>query len=191
MLAENCDRIADGEASAEPTKPVGAAILEQPMQLARIHQYLSMAMPLLWLRQPDTIGVLGLALNACAERDGYPETTDRIGAAPRGGDGAVVDAPRDRERGRPDGRHAALATPDPYRRHRGVDRCLSCSSTAAATSSTPRPGRRWPKRCATRSASSARRSPATKGTAAPAPCSSTGSRPFRASPSHTASRGAR
>ena len=39
-----------------------------------------MAMPLLWLRQSDTIGVLGLALNACAERDGYPETTDRIGA---------------------------------------------------------------------------------------------------------------
>ena len=37
-----------------------------------------MAMPLLWLRQADTIGALGLALNACAERDGHVETADRI-----------------------------------------------------------------------------------------------------------------
>ena len=50
------------------------------MQLARIHQYLSMAMPFLWMRQADTIGALGLALNACAERDGAPETTERIEA---------------------------------------------------------------------------------------------------------------
>ena len=48
------------------------------MQLARIHQYLSMAMPMLWMRQQDTIGVLGLAINACAERDGHPETVGRI-----------------------------------------------------------------------------------------------------------------
>ena len=41
------------------------------MVLARIHQYLSMATPLLWTRQPDTIGVLGLALNAC-EENGHP-----------------------------------------------------------------------------------------------------------------------
>ena len=47
----------------------GGDTIEQPLQLARIHQYLSMAMPFLWLRQPDTIGVLGLALNACAERE--------------------------------------------------------------------------------------------------------------------------
>ena len=48
------------------------------MTLARIHQYLSMATPLLWMRQADTIGVIGLALNACDERDGYPEELDRI-----------------------------------------------------------------------------------------------------------------
>ena len=41
------------------------------MVLARIHQYLSMATPLLWTRQADTIGVLGLALNAC-EENGHP-----------------------------------------------------------------------------------------------------------------------
>ena len=40
------------------------------MIFARIHGYLSMATPLLWMRQPDTFGVLGLALNACEERNG-------------------------------------------------------------------------------------------------------------------------
>jgi hypothetical protein len=48
------------------------------MQLARIHQYLSMATPLLWTRQPDTIGVLGLAINTCAERNGHVEEVDKI-----------------------------------------------------------------------------------------------------------------
>jgi hypothetical protein len=37
-----------------------------------------MATPLLWTRQTDTIGVLGLALNACAERDGFAEERERI-----------------------------------------------------------------------------------------------------------------
>jgi hypothetical protein len=38
-----------------------------------------MATPLLWTRQPDTIGVLGLALNATDERNGHaPEELDRI-----------------------------------------------------------------------------------------------------------------
>jgi hypothetical protein len=46
---------------------------------ARIHQYLSMATPMMWLRQPDTIGVLGLALNTCDSRsNGYHETTEQI-----------------------------------------------------------------------------------------------------------------
>ena len=49
------------------------------MTLARIHQYLSMATPLLWTSQADTVGVLGLALNACDERDGQaPEELERI-----------------------------------------------------------------------------------------------------------------
>jgi hypothetical protein len=37
-----------------------------------------MATPLLWTRQPDTIGVLGLALNTCAERDGRSRSRERI-----------------------------------------------------------------------------------------------------------------
>ena len=48
------------------------------MTLARIHQYLSMATPLLWTSQPDSVGVLGLALNACDDKDGHPEELDRI-----------------------------------------------------------------------------------------------------------------
>jgi predicted TIM-barrel fold metal-dependent hydrolase len=70
MLAENANRIADGEPPLEPTEAKGSETFTQPMVLARIHQYLSMATPLLWTRQPDTVGVLGLALNACEERDG-------------------------------------------------------------------------------------------------------------------------
>ena len=50
----------------------------QPMTFARIHQYLSMATPLLWMSQADSIGVIGLALNACDDRDGYPEELDGI-----------------------------------------------------------------------------------------------------------------
>lgn len=72
MLAGNANRIADGEAPLEPTAAKGSDTFTQPMVLARIHQYLSMATPLLWTRQADTVGVLGLALNACDERNGYP-----------------------------------------------------------------------------------------------------------------------
>ena len=72
----------------------------QPLQLARIHQYLSMAMPLLWMRQPDTIGVLGLALNACAERDGHAGGDRADRGAARGGDASSGGSlPRDRGRG--------------------------------------------------------------------------------------------
>ena len=70
MLAGNATRIADGLPPLEPTPPRGSDTFTQPMILARIHGYLTMATPLLWLRQPDTIGTLGLALNACDERNG-------------------------------------------------------------------------------------------------------------------------
>jgi predicted TIM-barrel fold metal-dependent hydrolase len=78
MLAGNANALADGLELPEPTTPVGSDTLAQPMQLARIHQYLSMATPLLWMRQPDTIGVLGLAINTCAERNGHEAEVDRI-----------------------------------------------------------------------------------------------------------------
>jgi predicted TIM-barrel fold metal-dependent hydrolase len=70
MFAGNAARIAAGEEPAEPSRPVGTDVLEQPLAHARIHQYLSMAMPLLFVRQPDAFGALGLALNATEEPNG-------------------------------------------------------------------------------------------------------------------------
>src|SRR5881275_243948 len=53
MLAGNANRIANGEPPLEPSHAQGAAVLAQPMALARIHQYLSMAMANLFARQQD------------------------------------------------------------------------------------------------------------------------------------------
>jgi len=79
MLAGSANRIARGEPPKKPTRPTGNGVFTQPMTMARIHQYLSMATPLLWMRQPDSIGIIGLALNASDERDGYAgEDLDRI-----------------------------------------------------------------------------------------------------------------
>jgi uncharacterized protein len=78
MLGRSAARIADGEPPAPLGEPRGFRQLEQPLTFARIHHYVAMATPLLWTRQADTIGVLGLALNACAERDGQVEERERI-----------------------------------------------------------------------------------------------------------------
>src|ERR687895_996916 len=78
MLAGNANRIAAGEDPLEPTRASGNGEFRQSLALARIHQYLSMATPLLWTRQADSIGVIGLALNACYERNGYPEELEQI-----------------------------------------------------------------------------------------------------------------
>jgi predicted TIM-barrel fold metal-dependent hydrolase len=78
ILGRSAARIANGESPLEPTEPHGRRTLEQPITFARIHHYLTMATPLLWTRQLDTIGVLGLALNACRERDGHQEARERI-----------------------------------------------------------------------------------------------------------------
>jgi predicted TIM-barrel fold metal-dependent hydrolase len=79
VLAANVNRIADGEPPLTPSAPKGIDTFQQPMSFARIHQYLSMATPLLWTRQPDRIGVLGLALNATHDRtNGHREELDQI-----------------------------------------------------------------------------------------------------------------
>jgi predicted TIM-barrel fold metal-dependent hydrolase len=79
VLARNADRIAEGEPPLEPSAPKGINTFQQPMTFARIHQYLSMATPLLWTRQQDRIGVLGLALNACDDRsNGHREELEQI-----------------------------------------------------------------------------------------------------------------
>jgi uncharacterized protein len=79
VLAGNANRIADDEPPLEPSPPKGLETFQQPISLARIHQYLSMATPLLWTRQQDRIGVLGLALNACDDRaNGHQEELEQI-----------------------------------------------------------------------------------------------------------------
>jgi predicted TIM-barrel fold metal-dependent hydrolase len=78
MLSGNANRIADGEPPLEPSKPQGTDVLAQPMPLARIHQYLSMALPLIFIRQPDSFGALGLALNATYERNGLGGDLEQI-----------------------------------------------------------------------------------------------------------------
>ena len=78
LLGRSAAGIADGKPPAPRTPPKGPRNIVQPITFARIHHYLAMATPLLWTRQRDTIGVLGLALNTCAERDGFVEERERI-----------------------------------------------------------------------------------------------------------------
>ena len=79
LLGGTAAGIAAGAPPRDPGRPRARQTLEQPISFARIHHYLAMATPLLWTRQADTIGVLGLALNACGERDGYADARERIG----------------------------------------------------------------------------------------------------------------
>ena len=79
LLSHNGTRVADGQPPLEPTQPKGGDDLTQPTIMARIHQYLSMATPLMWTRQPDSVGVLGLALNTCdSPSNGWREETEQI-----------------------------------------------------------------------------------------------------------------
>ena len=78
MLGESARRIADNEQPEPLTAPRGEGTLVQPLTFARIHHYISMATPMLWLRQKDGVGALGLALNAAQERNGYEEESERV-----------------------------------------------------------------------------------------------------------------
>jgi predicted TIM-barrel fold metal-dependent hydrolase len=78
MLGPNANRIADGLPPLEPSKPQGSDVLTQPMTLARIHQYLSMVLPVIFARQQDTFGALGLAINACSEPNGHLKELTQI-----------------------------------------------------------------------------------------------------------------
>jgi uncharacterized protein len=78
MLSGNASRIAAGEPPLQPSRPQGSEVFSQPMPLARIHHYLSMAFPLLFIRQQDSFGALGLALNATYERNGHRDDLGEI-----------------------------------------------------------------------------------------------------------------
>ena len=80
MLHDTAARVADGLEPVAPSRPQGATELSHPVTFLRIHQYLTMASAMLWMRHPsDTFGVVGLALNACDERtNGFRDQTDQI-----------------------------------------------------------------------------------------------------------------
>jgi len=79
MLGGSARRMIAGEELEPLSTPKGPTSLVQPMTFARIHQYISMAVPMLWLRQRDAIGALGLAVNASRERaNGHPSESERI-----------------------------------------------------------------------------------------------------------------
>jgi uncharacterized protein len=78
MLGESAVRIAGEGFQPTLTAPRGTTALVQPLTFARIHHYISMAVPMLWLRQRDVIGALGLAVNASRERNGHREEAEQI-----------------------------------------------------------------------------------------------------------------
>jgi hypothetical protein len=80
MLHDTAARIADGMEPVTPGAARGAAELSHPVPFLRIHQYLTMASAMLWLRHAsDTYGVLGLAINACdARSNGYRAETEQL-----------------------------------------------------------------------------------------------------------------
>ncbi len=79
MLGGSARRITEGEPLEPLSPPKGPSSLVQPLTLARIHQYISMALPMLWLRQKDAIGAIGLAVNASRENaNGRHESSERI-----------------------------------------------------------------------------------------------------------------
>jgi predicted TIM-barrel fold metal-dependent hydrolase len=79
MLGGTARRMQAGEELEPLSGPKGPTSLVQPLTFARIHQYISMAVPMLWLRQRDAIGAIGLAVNASRERsNGHPDAAERI-----------------------------------------------------------------------------------------------------------------
>jgi uncharacterized protein len=123
LFSGNAARIADGEEALEPSRPQGSQTLEQPLAAARIHQYLSMALPLLFARQQDAFGALGLALNATEEPNGsHREELDQIRE--------LLVAARDLWRTLPeveeDGERRTVA--------RAAARCIQIADTVAVTS---------------------------------------------------------
>ncbi len=75
MLGGTALAIKNGDPLPVLTAPRGPDVISHSLPLARIHHYIGTATPLLWMRQPDRAGGLGLALNAAHEAnvDGVPD----------------------------------------------------------------------------------------------------------------------
>ena len=75
MLGETALALRDGKPLPALTAPRGSGTITHSLPLARLHHYISLTVPTLWLRQPDRAGGLGLALNTAHEAnvDGVPD----------------------------------------------------------------------------------------------------------------------
>jgi len=79
MLSGTAARIADGGEPLEPSQVQGPPSLSLPLPQARILQYLSTAIPLVYAGDADDFGILGLPLNATEEPNGFHrEELDQI-----------------------------------------------------------------------------------------------------------------
>ena len=78
LLGATAAGIANGTPPPRLTSPRGITALVQPLTFARISQYVSMAAPLLWMRQPDAAMGLGLAVNAALEEHDHVEEASTI-----------------------------------------------------------------------------------------------------------------
>ncbi len=65
VMGDTLEGILRGELPAELSEPLAPAEYALPTQRLRLASYLSSATPLLWLRQRDVIGMLGLAEAVC------------------------------------------------------------------------------------------------------------------------------
>lgn len=64
VIWKNAARLAAGQEAETPSAPRGTGAPSVPFERLRAHEYLLMAVPLVWLRQPDAVGFLRLAVQA-------------------------------------------------------------------------------------------------------------------------------
>ena len=65
----NAARVAAGQSAQALSPPLGKPKLETPYARLRAHEYLLMAVPLIWRRQPDSVGFVRLAIQSLGEPD--------------------------------------------------------------------------------------------------------------------------
>ena len=82
VLGGTLEGILRGELPATMSEPLAPASWTFPHSSLRVFSYLAAATPLVWMRQADAIGLLGLALGACVE-DGLAPVGALIDAAAR------------------------------------------------------------------------------------------------------------
>jgi predicted TIM-barrel fold metal-dependent hydrolase len=75
------ERVAAGTAAERLSEPLLPREVTVPLQRLRVAEYLGMVMTLLWTRQPDTPGALGLAMRACDGSEPLADAAEALEAA--------------------------------------------------------------------------------------------------------------